>query len=337
MRVLGKVALSFVVCIVVLGAWMQRQMFPTHRYLPWHGTPQWHHFLGVYDRLAAQYFGSRDDCQSQMLSTSFGQTQVHVCGSAEDPPVLLLHGAGSNALIYGQWLLPNLTATHHTIAVDYPCDTGRSIPPEGDPELCPQTQEALADWVSQVLQGVGVSRRTSLIGYSYGAFISFVTALHRPDLVDKLVLLAPAGTFVDLSPAFLWHAVVYALFRSERSHQYFLKWISADPNYDLLQSPPDDLEQLVSIREVAATVLAVQTETFNSSVLEQVLDNHPTLLGLGEDELLLQNVTHAAERARRAGAAQVKLYPQAGHLMLIEASDAIVRDVVSFLTSREVA
>ena len=337
MRVLGKVALSFVVGMVVLGAWMQRQLFPTHRYMPWHNTPQWDHFLTVYDRLAAQYFGSRKECQSQMLSTIYGQTQAYVCGSVDDPPVLLLHGAGSNALIYGQWLLPNLTATHRTIAVDYPCDTGRSIPPHGDPSLCPQTQEALADWVSQVLQQVGVTKPASLVGYSYGAFVSFVTALHRPDLVNKLVLLAPAGTFDDLSPAFMWHAMVYALFRSECSHQYFLKWISAEPNYDLLKSPPDDLALMVSIREVAATVLAVPTVTFNSTVLEDVLHRHPTLLGVGEDEWLLQNVTNAAERARRAGASQVTLYPQAGHLMLIEASNAIVKDVVAFLNSKVVA
>jgi pimeloyl-ACP methyl ester carboxylesterase len=233
--------------------------------------------------------------------------------------------------------------------VDYPCDVGRSVPPEGDPSRCPNSEEEIASWVEQVLSqllpppsdkgsdnGENAPKKATLIGYSYGAAVAMFTAIHRLAVVDKLVLLAPASLLDDLSPGFLWHAMILALFRGDWGQNYFLKWVSSptSPNgeYNLDTVPVHERNQLVAIREVAATVLSVPTPNFNDTVLGEVFGRHPAFVGVGEHEKLLRNASGTASaRALRNGAQVVRVYPNAGHLMLVEAGDRVARDVVAFL------
>jgi hypothetical protein len=125
----GTAPAILVIWIVAVGVWMKRQLVPSHRYLPWHRTPLWLSFLDVYDRLASQYF---EGCDSRLVSTRFGDTHVFACGSAAHPPLLFFHGAASSSLMFGRWLLPAFKHNYYSIALDYPCDTGRSVPPNGD-------------------------------------------------------------------------------------------------------------------------------------------------------------------------------------------------------------
>jgi 2-hydroxy-6-oxonona-2,4-dienedioate hydrolase len=44
---------------------------------------------------------------------------IHYLTAGEGPPLVLLHGAGDNALDW-QWVLPDLAATHRVYAPDLP-------------------------------------------------------------------------------------------------------------------------------------------------------------------------------------------------------------------------
>jgi pimeloyl-ACP methyl ester carboxylesterase len=319
---------------------MGRQLAPRHRYLPWHGTQPWRDLLAVYDRMAREYFGY---CKSALVDTEYGATQSYACGDPGNPPVLFLHGAGSNALIYGPWLVPDLASTHYCLVVDYPCDVGRSLPPDGDPGRCPGTEAEIAAWVDQVLvellppAGDGSQRpAASMVGYSYGAAVATFVAIHKSHLVDRLVLLAPAALLDELSTGFYWYAMIFALFRSDWSQNYFLKWVSAPNNankeYSLSTVPRHERDQLVAIREVAGTVLSVPSPVLDDAALRAVFGAHRTLVGVGEHERLLRNASGTASvRALANGAAMIRVYPDAGHLMLVEAGSSVARDVVAFL------
>ena len=49
-----------------------------------------------------------------------------------------------------------------------------------------------ADWLASWMEAVGL-QRASLVGHSMGGYVSIVLAARRPDLVRRLVLVAPAG------------------------------------------------------------------------------------------------------------------------------------------------
>lgn len=294
-------------------------------YLPWHATPQWEHFLSIYDDRMARHFV---DCNSSLLDTAWGRTQFHACGDPSHPPLLMMHGAGSNANIYGPWLLPKLRETHYAVAIDYPCDVGRSIPKDGNPDNCPAAAEDMVQWVEQVVDGLQLSKPVSMIGYSYGCQVAFLTARERPQLVDKLILMAPAGVFAPIIMSTILRGFVYYLWQTDWTAHWFFSYMAAGDEFVI---DKEGMQEILATRDVGATLLKIPADSFEDEVLSEVIAKHSTLLVIGQEEKFI-NATLAVQRAQQAGAA-VKLYANAGHLMLAEepARSLAIDDVAAFL------
>lgn len=153
--------------------------------------------MGLYARALAQWpvpFTTRE------VATRHGATFIIECGRTEAPALLLVHGACSNAL---SWMGDVAAYAPHfrVLAVDVPGEPGRSAP------LRPDHQgPAFAEWMEDVLEGVGVAS-TCLLGISKGGEVVLKFATTHPDRVDKLVLLAPGG-IAPVRKSFLLRAVV---------------------------------------------------------------------------------------------------------------------------------
>ncbi|CAO5254968.1 alpha/beta fold hydrolase [Frankia sp. AgKG'84/4] len=126
----------------------------------------------------------------------FGTTHVHRCGAAAGVPIVLLHGASSNAV---QWypFLTVLGAHHPIIALDTLGDPGRSVGrrPIHDPADS-------AAWLDETLGALGVSR-AHLIGHSYGGWLVLNQARHAPDRLASVVALDPGG-LEKVGARFIW-------------------------------------------------------------------------------------------------------------------------------------
>lgn len=107
--------------------------------------------------------------------------------------------------------------------------------------------------------------------------------------------------------------------------------MSVRDDFDLLsQLSLEDKEMADSIRNVGATVLAVNPAQESIEALRELASKN-TLLLIGGKETVT-NATLAFERAIEARI-ETKVYPNGGHLMLVEdPRDQIEEDVVSFLT-----
>jgi pimeloyl-ACP methyl ester carboxylesterase len=108
-------------------------------------------------------------------------------GSGAAPHAIVLPGlsADSRALAPQIRMLRRQVATVHV--VDLP---GMALAPSLMPRDA--TFPQLADYVAHVAQTLGV-RRALVVGHSLGGGVALHLALRRPDLVDGLVLLAPAA------------------------------------------------------------------------------------------------------------------------------------------------
>jgi len=98
------------------------------------------------------------------------------------PLLVLVHGLGGS---FANWDIvgPRLAANGRTVALDLP-GFGLS-PPAGDWSL--QTHlDAISDFISHF------GAPAILVGNSMGGLLSEMVASHRPDLVDALILIAPA-------------------------------------------------------------------------------------------------------------------------------------------------
>jgi 4,5:9,10-diseco-3-hydroxy-5,9,17-trioxoandrosta-1(10),2-diene-4-oate hydrolase len=100
------------------------------------------------------------------------------------PPVLLLHGIASSVYTWKD-VLPALAAHHDVVAMDLPGFGDSAIP-------SPASGDRIARSVVGLMDRLGIAR-ASIVGNSLGGAIAIAIAARRPDRVDRIVLLDPAG------------------------------------------------------------------------------------------------------------------------------------------------
>lgn len=113
--------------------------------------------------------------------------QIAYVDVGEGPETLVLvHGLASN-LGFWRYNIPELAERYRVIAVDLP-GYGRSAKSDDYPYTLSFFAETIRDLVAEL--GLG---DVTLIGQSMGGQIAMLTAIQHPDVVDRLVLVDPAG------------------------------------------------------------------------------------------------------------------------------------------------
>jgi pimeloyl-ACP methyl ester carboxylesterase len=120
------------------------------------------------------------------VTTCEGDTSVIVCGDADATPLVLFHGAGTNASAWireaAEW------CQHHCVyAVDMIGEPGLSAPSRP-----PLASDRYALWLDDVWDRLGLVR-ASVVGVSLGAWLALDYAVRRPERVISLSLLSPSG------------------------------------------------------------------------------------------------------------------------------------------------
>ena len=124
--------------------------------------------------------------QHLRLPTRQGETFVVACGAADAPPLVLLHGAQSNA---ASWMFDAAawSSAFRVYAVDMIGDAGFSAPSRP-----PLDSDGHALWLDDVFAGLGVGR-AAVVGLSLGGWLALDYASRRPHCVERLALICPAG------------------------------------------------------------------------------------------------------------------------------------------------
>lgn len=149
------------------------------------------------------------------VPTREGETFVLVCGPPDAPPLLLLHGSGSNAAMW-RGDVPSWAEHFRVYAVDMIGEPGLSAPARP-----PLDSTAYALWLDDVLDALGVER-AALVGASLGGWLALDYATRRPERVDRLALLCPGGVGRQ-KIGFVFKALLYkpfgrwGMFRSIKS------------------------------------------------------------------------------------------------------------------------
>lgn len=137
------------------------------------------------------------------VPTSLGVTFVAACGDPAAPPLLLLHGSSSNALMWSGDVREY--AQHFRVyAPDIPGEPGQSEPLR--PELA---GPAYADWLLDLFQALGI-QRACLAGISLGGWMALKFATAHPQRVQALALMCPAGV-APQKMSFLVRSILFSL------------------------------------------------------------------------------------------------------------------------------
>ncbi|MVU83226.1 alpha/beta fold hydrolase [Nocardia sp. ET3-3] len=241
------------------------------------------------------------------IPTGEGDTFVVASGPQDAPPVVLLHGSGSNA---SSWRgdIASWAKDFRVYAVDMPGEPGGSA--ESRPVL---GSDALAKWLDDVLAGLNLSS-AAFVGMSLGGWIALDYAVRRPDRVSKLALYCPGGIGKQ---RFGW------IFKNLLDHLF--------SNHDLRRSAAivtglNLTDHAEILDDVALTFTHFNPRTgklpiFTDAELRTL--TMPVLVLAGEDDAMFKS----AETARRAEQlmpnATVRILPGVGHAILGQ-TDAVL-------------
>lgn len=121
-----------------------------------------------------------------VVSTCEGDTSVIVSGDSDAPPLVLLHGSGTNSTA---WIRDVAEWSQHccVYAIDTIGEPGMSAPSRP-----PLVSDRYAKWLDDVWSHLGIER-ASVVGISLGGWLAVDYAVRHPEKVISLSLLSPAG------------------------------------------------------------------------------------------------------------------------------------------------
>jgi pimeloyl-ACP methyl ester carboxylesterase len=154
------------------------------------------------------------------VETSWGKTHIIKSGLNNKKPLIVLHGAGSNAALT---CLPELARNYAVYNIDIIGEPGKSVPVR-----IPDKPADVANWLNEVFIGLNIDR-AYILGMSYGGFTGQWFLKYHPDKVNGLVMIhytymdqkLPLLTFVRLA--------YYALKNDAASVQAMTEYLNAGP------------------------------------------------------------------------------------------------------------
>lgn len=233
-------------------------------------------------------------------------------------PLLLIHGAGENHLVWpiGLRRLPGTIV----YAIDLPghgksSGTGRST---------------IADYVEWLVEFLDALRTPAavFIGHSMGGAIAQQLALTHPDRIIALVLVA-TGARLRVAPQLLGLA-----------HNNFPAAVDLVSQWEWGPIAPEELKRLGK-QQLLATTPAVLLNDYLAcgafDVREQLKAMMvPTLIVAGEADQMAP-LKHATFLAEHIPQARLNVVPEAGHMVMLEAAGIVTQAVTDFLQENGIA
>ena len=274
-------------------------------------------FLRAYDRTLTELWPV--PVQWVQAQTSFGTVHALRHGPEGDDPVVLLAGAGGNALGWYRYVEP-LGRTRPVLVVDPLGDPGRSE------QTAPLTRPAdTGRWIGEFLAAVG-AQRAHLVGTSFGGWSAVQQELHAPGRVAALTLVDPAGFgpvtgrfyrwvilggLAGLLPAPLRRAAGRRMVNGTLAEAELMRMVQASTSFRRRVPNPPELTDA----ELAAVAAPVQ-------------------LLLGERSTLHESARVVERVAGAAPDWRIEVVPGTGHALSIEAPDLVVQRVLEFQPTR---
>jgi 2-hydroxy-6-oxonona-2,4-dienedioate hydrolase len=267
---------------------------------------------------------------------------IHYLTAGAGSPLILLHGAGDNALDW-RWVLPALALTHRVYAPDLPGSPDSARP------VADYSPAFFERFITGFLDALGIERAT-FVGSSLGGLLSLRLALYEPARVGALVLVDSAGLGRAVNPAFTSVNVpglgeaAFPFWRTPAG-AYQRAWgraalLFARPG----RVPPEWLAEqcrlALSPGYLEAHLSALRSQIDLGGQREVMVDRLslleiPTLVVWGARDRVFPE-SQAREATARLQEGSLVLLPDCGHLPHIECPDRFVASVGDFLDGRYV-
>ncbi len=313
----------FLLWVVVLAIGMierKRTMYQASAFKTPEGEAR---YLAAYDAALKLWPVRYDETD---IPTRYGTTHVIVCGPKEAPPLVLLHGYMATSTMWS----PNIadfSKDYRVYAIDVMGQPGKSIPEK------PIANAAdYAAWLAETLDGLHLDR-ISLAGMSYGGWLALNFAIAAPGRVQKLVLLSPGGGFIPMVRQFSLRGMLMVFFPTRGTVNWFMRWLGVtDRPGETDARPVLELTYLgLKHFRMPPETLRVMPTLFSDDELRGM--RVPTLLLIGEDEVICDPAVALARARQVFPDVQGELVPGSSHEMCFSQHRIVDARVLDFLKS----
>jgi pimeloyl-ACP methyl ester carboxylesterase len=276
------------------------------------------------------------DWRSHQRWVVVGGRRVNVVELGSGPPLVFVHGLSGS---WQNWLeqLPVFACDHRVVAFDLPGFGASEMPAE------PISIAGYGRWLDGLCSVLGIDAAV-VVGNSMGGFIGAELAIAFPARVERLVLVSAAGLTVEhqrderalavlrtfdkrLAAYAAWFGTRSdALARRPRARRMLLGLVAHRPE---LLPPPLVAEQ---IRGSGKPGFVPALDALTSYPIRDRLPEIacPTLIVWGTDDKLVP-VRDADEFARLIPNSRKVVWPQTGHMAMLERPAAFNRLLAAFL------
>jgi pimeloyl-ACP methyl ester carboxylesterase len=269
--------------------------------------------MADYDRILSRW---TVPYESVVVSTRYGDTYVLVSGSVDAPPLVLLHGAAVNAASWGL-NVPTWSRDYRIYAPDVIGEGGRSAATRLRRDGIQETE-----WLHDVFDALNIES-AHVVGISLGGWLALMFAAHASERVRRMVALCPAS-IVPLKWGFIVRGLRASLRPSDQNVRrvvHYMKARSTDFDDELLES--------VGLMFRHTHLNLHRPRLLSDDELRRI--HAPTLLLIGEREVIC-NPVKAIQRARRLiPNVCAEIVPATGHALNIEQAQMVNERVLAFL------
>lgn len=264
-----------------------------------------------------------------MAQTQFknvGKLRVAYKAVGEGAPLILLHGGEADSDMFRE-IMPYLAKSFLTIAYDQRSCGGTTRQDTSDYSL-----EDLADDAADFIEALGYEK-AHVLGHSAGGLVAQMLAARWPQRIDKLILesTGPITTFKqtmnDKDGAIQEHA------RRLSEGGLAVAEYFTSPEY--MVEHPEFADRYAELRAAASSELFPQRlkalKTFGNIDLSQIRTE--TLAIYAECDQLIERASFEHMANEVLPNARLEIYPEAGHLGVIQAPEGYAKLIVDFLNS----
>jgi len=256
-------------------------------------------------------------------------------GSRNKPVLVLIHGVVASLHTWDAWL-PAFASDYRVIRFDVP---GFGL--TGPPHSGEYSAERMLKVLDLLLDHLDVSK-ASIVGNSLGGYIAWNYALLKPERVEKLVLIDPAGypmakvPWMIASAALPGATLAMPLWMPRALIAEGIKQVYGEPAriqpgvvdryYDLSRRPGNRLAMMKIFR----LLLQVNRDELHTTPVRVAAIQAPTLLLWGARDRWI-SPSHVPLWQRDLPAIQVQVYADVGHVPMEEIPARSAADTLRFL------
>ncbi len=260
----------------------------------------------------------------EQKTVNAGNINTFYLSAGTGEPLVLLHGAGGGAVLWGP-IIDLLSRHFHVIAPDV-VGYGESDKPDALYD-----KKFFSTWFCKFCDSLNIEK-INLLGNSQGGAIAMQFTLDNPDRVKKLILVGSAGLGGwGLSPGAMFNMAAANIFPTKRTVQKIVKYLVHNTD----NFPGDDgiAYLLEVIRSSGGKLPFVNGKgravaPFSSDKLRQI--TNPALIIWGAKDRILP-VSHGKKGHKKMPGAQLRIIPDAGHTPFIDLPEEFKDIVLHFI------